>query len=126
MGLVSNLADKMSYDNFLIYPFTKTFLFAKNVPLFPIQGVPDALEKHKDDVNTESKGIKAHFNLDDSGLLHVTGIESVFEKTTTVEEQEKAEAERVAKGQLISECILDFFKFSKKPTKKLTNFCLRI
>ena len=126
MGLVSNLADKISYDNFQIYPFTKKFFFAKNVPLFLIQGVPDALEKHKDDVNTESKGIKAHFNLDDSGLLHVTGIESVFEKTTTVEEQEKAEAERVAKGQLISECILDFFKFSKKPTKKLTNFCLRI
>merc|ERR1712051_246582 len=62
-----------------------------------VEGVPDALEKHKDDINTESKGIKAHFNLDDSGLLHVTGIESVFEKTTTVEEQEKAEAERVAK-----------------------------
>merc|ERR1719319_467907 len=64
-----------------------------------VEGVPVALEKHKDDVNTESKGIKAHFNLDDSGLLHVTGIESVFEKTTTVEEQEKAEAERVAKAE---------------------------
>ena len=96
------------------------------MPLFLIQGVPDALEKHKDDVNTESKGIKAHFNLDDSGLLHVTGIESVFEKTTTVEEQEKAEAERVAKGQLISECLFDFFLISKKPTKNLTNFCPRI
>ena len=35
--------------------------------------------------------------MDDSGLLHVTAIESVFEKTTTVEEQEKAEAERLAK-----------------------------
>ena len=27
------------------------------------------------------------------------------------------------KGQLISECLFDFFKFSKKPTKNLTNFC---
>ena len=26
-------------------------------------------------------------------------------------------------GQLISECLFDFFKFSKKPTKNLTNFC---
>ena len=86
-------------------------------PYFFIQGVPDALEKHKDDVNTESKGIKAHFNLDDSGLLHVTGIESVFEKTTTVEEQEKAEAERVAKGQLISECLFDFLNVPKNQQK---------
>ena len=30
------------------------------------------------------------------------------------------------KGQLISECLFDFFKFSKKTTKKLTNFCPRI
>ena len=30
-----------------------------------------------------------------------------------------------AKGQLISECLFDFFKFSKKPTKNLTNFCPR-
>ena len=30
------------------------------------------------------------------------------------------------KGQLISECLFDFFKFSKKPTKNLTNFCPRI
>ena len=29
----------------------------------------------------------------------------------------------VDKGQLISECLFDLFKFSKKPTKNLTNFC---
>ena len=32
----------------------------------------------------------------------------------------------VAKGQLISECLLDFLHFSKKPTKNLTTFCPRI
>ena len=47
-------------------------------------------------------GIKAHFNLDDSGLLHVTSVESVFEKTITVEEQEKAEAEKEAAEKLKS------------------------
>ena len=62
-----------------------------------VKGVSEAIEKHKDLPNTESKGIKAHFNLDESGLLYLTSVESVFEKTTTVEEQEKAEAERVAK-----------------------------
>ena len=29
------------------------------------------------------------------------------------------------KGQLISESLFDFLKFSKKPTKNLTNFCPR-
>ena len=29
----------------------------------------------------------------------------------------------VAKGQVISECLFDNLKFSKKPTKNLTNFC---
>ena len=29
-------------------------------------------------------------------------------------------------GQLISECLFDNLKFSKKPTKNLTNFCPRI
>ena len=29
------------------------------------------------------------------------------------------------KGQLISECLFDFFKFSKKQMKNLTNFCPR-
>jgi hypothetical protein len=55
------------------------------------------LEKHKNEENVEAKGVKAHFNIDDSGLLHVTSVESVFEKTVTVEEQEKAEIERLAK-----------------------------
>ena len=29
----------------------------------------------------------------------------------------------IAKGQIISECLFDVIKFSKKPTKNLTNFC---
>ena len=40
--------------------------------------------------------------MDDSGLLHVTSVESVFEKTITVEEQEKAEAEKEAAEKLKS------------------------
>ena len=32
----------------------------------------------------------------------------------------------ISKGRLISECLLIFFKFSKEPTKHLTNFCPRI
>ena len=36
------------------------------------------------------------------------------------------QANEIAKGQLISECLFDFFTFSKIPTKNLTNFCPRI
>merc|ERR1712083_56182 len=43
--------------------------------------------------NVETKGVKAHFFLDDSGILSCTTIESVFEKTISPEEQEKAEKE---------------------------------
>merc|ERR1719507_2498746 len=39
------------------------------------------------------RGVKAHFALDDSGILSVSSIESVFEKTISVEEQEKREKE---------------------------------
>ena len=31
--------------------------------------------------NIESKGVKAHFNLDDNGLLSVTAVEAAFEQT---------------------------------------------
>lgn len=37
--------------------------------------------------NVESKGIKAHFILDDSGLLTVSGVELVFERTGEAEEE---------------------------------------
>ena len=46
------------------------------------------------------QGVKAHFLLDDSGILSVTSIESVFEKTISVEEQEKLEAEAEAKVKI--------------------------
>ena len=66
---------------------------------YKVKGVAEALDKHKDDAQIEPKGVKAHFNLDDNGLLQVSSIESVFEKTITVEEQQKAEAERLAKEE---------------------------
>merc|ERR1712066_785480 len=44
-----------------------------------------------------SSGIKAHFNLDDSGILNLETTEAVFEKNFTVEMQIAAEKEKVAK-----------------------------
>merc|ERR1711915_980630 len=58
-----------------------------------VKGVAEALDNNKEE-NIETKGVKAHFTLDDSGILTCTLIESVFEKTISVEEQEKLEAEK--------------------------------
>ena len=74
-----------------------------------VTGVAKALEENAEKPNTESKGVKAHFGLDDSGLLSITSVESTFEKTITVEEQEeewnkeqekkkKKDAEKAASG----------------------------
>ncbi len=49
----------------------------------------NALEKNAGD-GIESKGVKAHFNLDESGIFSLNIVESVFEKNST-EAAEEAE-----------------------------------
>lgn len=53
-----------------------------------LTGVADALSKHTDE-GTESKGIKAHFAMDDSGVLNLANVELVFEKTVVAAEEEE-------------------------------------
>ncbi|GFO47003.1 hypoxia up-regulated protein 1 [Plakobranchus ocellatus] len=67
--------DRRSFGNLLI---SKYNLF----------GVEDALIKNKD--LAESKGIKAHFQMDGSGVLSLDRVESVFEKNDTEAEVEKS------------------------------------
>ncbi|RZC35188.1 HSP70 and/or Trypan PARP domain containing protein [Asbolus verrucosus] len=50
-------------------------------------GVVDALKKHTGD-NIETKGIKTHFAMDDSGILNLMNVELVVEKTVTETEEE--------------------------------------
>merc|ERR1712106_296827 len=57
-----------------------------------VKGVGEALAANVGD-NIETKGVKAHFQLDDSGILTCTHVESVFEKTVSPEEKEKKEKE---------------------------------
>merc|ERR1712241_624958 len=65
---------------------------SNNITSVLVKGVKEALEENAGE-NMETKGVKAHFALDDSGILSVNSIESVFEKTISVEEQEKREKE---------------------------------
>lgn len=60
-----------------------------NISTVSLTGVAEALQKHA--VDAEAKGIKAHFKLDESGLLHLDGVEAAFEKT--VEEEVPAAEE---------------------------------
>jgi hypothetical protein len=46
-----------------------------NLTEVDVTGVAEAFAKYAEVPNVESKGIKAHFNLDESGLLHVTAVE---------------------------------------------------
>jgi len=64
-----------------------------------VKGVAAAFEKHAGAEGVESKGIKAHFLMDDSGLLTVESAEAVFEKNFTVEMQVKAEQDKAAKDE---------------------------
>lgn len=53
-----------------------------------MNGVVEALEKHANE-GAESKGIKVHFNIDESGILNLLTVELVSEKSSTVIDEEE-------------------------------------
>ncbi|XP_012264301.2 hypoxia up-regulated protein 1 isoform X2 [Athalia rosae] len=59
-----------------------------NLSTISLTGIADALNKHTDE-GTESKGIKAHFAMDDSGVLNLVNVELVFEKIVVAAEEEE-------------------------------------
>lgn len=73
-----------------------------NLSKVELTGVADALAKHHGN-NVESKGIKAHFSMDESGLLNLANVELVVEKTLTEEELAAQEESPLSKlGSTIS------------------------
>ncbi|XP_060751773.1 hypoxia up-regulated protein 1 isoform X1 [Tachysurus vachellii] len=82
-----------------------------NLTTVKLSGVGDSFKKHTD---AESKGIKAHFNMDESGLLILDRVESVFE--TIVEEKEE-ESTLTKLGNTISSL---FGGGSTEPTANMT------
>ncbi|CAK9832381.1 Hypoxia up-regulated protein 1 [Anthophora retusa] len=58
-----------------------------NLSTITLSGVTDALDKHTKD-GAESKGIKAHFAMDDSGILNLVNVELVSEKSSTAPDEE--------------------------------------
>ncbi|XP_058050898.1 hypoxia up-regulated protein 1 [Ahaetulla prasina] len=68
-----------------------------NLTKVKLRGVGESFKKHLD---YESKGIKAHFNMDESGVLNLDRVESVFE--TVVEEKPEEESTLTKLGNTIS------------------------
>lgn len=56
---------------------------ASNITKVQLSGVSSALQKHANE--GESKGVKAHFTMDESGVLSLSLVEAVFEKNGTEE-----------------------------------------
>merc|ERR1711881_562710 len=55
-----------------------------------VKGVKEALDKNLVGENIETKGVKAHFQLDDSGILSISSVESTFEKTISPEKKDES------------------------------------
>ena len=49
------------------------------------------MAKYASESGVAPKGVKAHFRVDDFGLVSVTSVEAAFERTVSVEEQEAEE-----------------------------------
>ncbi|KAE8592424.1 hypothetical protein XENTR_v10018755 [Xenopus tropicalis] len=68
-----------------------------NLTTVKLNGVGESFQKRSD---YESKGIKAHFNMDESGLLTLDRVEAVFE--TVVDEKPEQESTLTKLGNTIS------------------------
>lgn len=85
----------------VIMPFDRA-LGPLNLSKVELTGVAEILAKHQGN-NVESKGIKAHFSMDESGLLNLANVELVVEKTLTEEELAAQEESPLSKlGSTIS------------------------
>ncbi|TRY72547.1 hypothetical protein TCAL_12730 [Tigriopus californicus] len=69
-----------------------------NLTEVKVKGLAPILEKYAQQSNVESKGVKAHFNLDDSGLLGVSTVEAVFEQTITDKKKDKEDKKKKEKA----------------------------
>lgn len=81
----------VNYGNMSSLPESEVAVIGStNLTRVQLSGIAIGLAKHQDD-GAEFKGIKAHFSIDDSGLLSLSTVESTFEKIhPVVEEQPEA------------------------------------
>ncbi|KAB0798996.1 hypothetical protein PPYR_06876 [Photinus pyralis] len=74
---------------------------ALNLTSISLDGVAEAINRNKGE-NRESKGIKAHFAFDESGILKLVNVELVIEKTVNPEAENDEEGTLSKLGSTIS------------------------
>lgn len=60
-----------------------------NITEVALKGVQEAFRKHQGE-NVETKGIKAHFTMDESGILSLLNVELMVEKLVTADAEEES------------------------------------
>lgn len=86
-----------------------------NLTEVSLTGVRAAIEKHPLSDNVESKGIKAHFQMDESGILNLVNVELVVEKKV-VEGEDEGTFSKL--GSTISKLFGGEEKIEEKPTEE--------
>ncbi|KRT86621.1 hypothetical protein AMK59_636 [Oryctes borbonicus] len=86
-----------------------------NLTEIVVKGVASAIKKNAGE-NVESKGIKAHFSMDESGLLKLVNVEYVVEKTLLQEAEEEGTFSKL--GSTISKLFSGEPEKEKKEEKK--------
>ncbi|KAK1119070.1 hypothetical protein K0M31_013577 [Melipona bicolor] len=69
-----------------------------NLSTITLSGINEALEKHAKD-GAESKGIKAHFAMDESGVLNLVNVELVSEKSSSTSDEEEGSEDKEGKTE---------------------------
>jgi len=82
---------RVNYGDISFLDDAQKLLFGeKSLFTVNLKGVDKAIEKH-DAENVETKGVKAHFRMDESGIIQLERVESLFEKTVNEEETPKVD-----------------------------------
>ncbi|GLV37373.1 uncharacterized protein CBL_10660 [Carabus blaptoides fortunei] len=89
---------------------------SQNLSQISLEGVKDALEDNRGE-NVESKGIKTHFSMDESGILSLAGVDFVFEKTVAADEVPE-ESPLSKLGNTISKLFTSGNSAEEEPAKK--------
>ncbi|XP_059619437.1 hypoxia up-regulated protein 1 [Phlebotomus argentipes] len=92
------------------------FLGSLNLSRVALSQVGETLKEHLVE-NVESKGIKAHFAMDDSGIFALSGVELVYEKSVTEAAEEDDESPLSKLGSTISK-LFSSEKSEKEETQK--------
>ena len=91
----------VNYGNMSALPESEVAaLGSTNLTQVKLSGIATGLAKHQDD-GADFKGIKAHFSIDDSGLLSLSTVESTFEKVHPVVSDSESDSSNHTQGKYL-------------------------